>query len=125
MNPPTLKAQAYVLAVHDIHGSAAYFEEILGFRPEWNDGDNWRALVRDGVRVMLGRCLDALPPSQLGDHSYFAFIATDDVDVLHAEFLTRGAQILSDPTDKLWGWREMGVATPEGHRMMFAQWIGG
>jgi hypothetical protein len=45
------------------------------------------------------------------------------VNALHAAFEARAALILSPPADKPWGWREMAVATPEGHRMMFAQRI--
>ncbi len=122
---PSLRPQAYVLAVHDLAGSTAYFIDVLGFAKDWNDGDNWQAVIRDGVRVMMGRCPDALPVKKLGDHNYFGFFASDDVDALHAEFAPRGAHILAAPADKPWGWREMAVATPEGHRMMFAQWIGG
>jgi uncharacterized glyoxalase superfamily protein PhnB len=122
---PSLRPHAYVLAVHDLAASTAYFLDVLGFAKDWNDGDNWQAVIRDGVRIMMGRCPDALPVHALGDHSYFAFLATDDVDALHAEFAARGARILAAPADKPWGWREMPVATPEGHRMMFAEWIGG
>ena len=118
-----LRPHAYVLAVRDLLGSAAYFVQLLGFTLEWADGDNWQALTRGGVRIMLGRCPDALPPAELGDHSYFGFFATGDVDALHAEFKARKALILSAPADKPWGWREMAVGTPEGHRMMFAQAI--
>lgn len=123
MNPPDLQPRAYVLAVQDLAGSTAYFVDVLGFSKDWNDGDNWQAVVRGKVRLMLGRCPDALPPAQLGDHSYFGFFATDDVDALYAEFRAKGALIRSGPADKPWGWREMAVATPEGHRMMFAQSI--
>jgi len=123
MSEPELRPQAYVLAVRDLTGSAAYFIDVLGFTLEWQDGDNWQALVRGQVRVNLGRCPDALPVAELGDHSYFGFFATDDVDCLHAEFVAKGAIIRSGPADKPWGWREMAVATPEGHRMMFAQAI--
>jgi predicted enzyme related to lactoylglutathione lyase len=112
-----------VLAVRDLPGSAAYFQHVLGFGLEWQDGDNWRGMRRGQVRVHLGRCPDALPPAELGDHSYFGFFATEDVDALHAEFAAKGAAILSGPADKPWGWREMAIATPEGHRMMFAQGI--
>ena len=119
-----LSPHAYVLAVHDLAGSTAYFVDVLGFEKDWNDADNWQAVKRGEVRIMMGRCPDALAPAQLGDHNYFAFLATDDVDSLHAEFVSRGARILSRPKDKPWGWREMPVATPEGHRIMFAQWIG-
>jgi uncharacterized glyoxalase superfamily protein PhnB len=59
--------------------------------------------------------------ADLGDHSYFAYLTVDDVDALHAEFVGRGAIILHAASDKPWGQREMAVATPDGHRMMFAQ----
>jgi len=123
MSKPDLQPHAYVLAVRDLAGSTRYFTDVLGFTKEWNDGDNWQALMRGSVRLMLGRCPDALPPAELGDHSYFGFFATGDVDALHAEFAARGAIIRAQPADKPWGWREMAVATPEGHRMMFAQSI--
>jgi hypothetical protein len=123
MSEPDLQPHAYVLAVHDLAGSVGYFVDVLGFSVEWVDGDNWQALRRGGVRLMLGRCPDALAPAKLGDHSYFGFFVTGDVDALHIEFKARAAIILSAPGDKPWGWREMAVATPEGHRMMFAQRI--
>jgi predicted enzyme related to lactoylglutathione lyase len=125
MTGPQLRPHAFILAVHDLEGSTAYFCDVLGFEREWRDPDNWEGLARDGVRVNLGRCPDALPVRELGDHNYFGFFATDDVDDLHAEFVERGAMVRSPPADKPWGWREMAVATPEGHRMMFAQWLGG
>ena len=121
---PALKPQAFVLAVHDLPGSTAYFCDVLGFAKDWQDGDRWQALRRDEVRLMLGRCPDALPPAALGDHNYFGFFATDDIDRLHEEFAEKRAIVLATPADKPWGWREMAVATPEGHRMMIAQWIG-
>jgi catechol 2,3-dioxygenase-like lactoylglutathione lyase family enzyme len=118
---PRLTPHAYVLAVHDLPGSAAYFEDVLGFSRLWNDPGNWETLGRDGVRVMLGRCPDAIAPADLGDHSYFAYIDLDDLDAFHAEIAARGALIRFAPKDQPWGRREMAVATPEGHRMMFAQ----
>lgn len=116
-----LRPHAYVLAVHDLQRAASYFIDVLGFEQEWGDADNWLGLMRGDVRLRLGRCPDALPPYELGDHNYFGFFQTDDVDALHCEFAGRGALILSGPLDRPWGWREMAVASPEGHRMMFAQ----
>jgi len=46
MTQPELRPQAYVLAVRDLPGSAAYFIDVLGFSLEWQDGDNWQALIR-------------------------------------------------------------------------------
>lgn len=119
-----LSPYAHVLAVRDLPGTARYFMEVLGFQRDWQDGDNWECLSRDGVRMMIGRCPEALPPAELGDHSYFANVHVDDVDGLAAEFRARGALTLSGPADRPWGLREMAVKTPEGHRMMFGQPIG-
>ena len=121
---PSLRPHAYILAVHDLAAEASYFVGTLGFMRDWSDDDRWQSVVRDGVRIDLGRCPDALPVAALGDHNYFGFFATDDVDALHAELASRGAIIRHAPVDMPYGWREMAVATPEGHRMMFATWIG-
>ncbi len=75
---------------------------MLGFSTDWADGDNWQALVRGGVRLMLGRCPDALPASELADHSYFGLFATDDVDAVHSEFAARAALIISAPANEPW-----------------------
>ena len=123
MSDVEITPYAYVLAVHDLAGSTAYFRDVLGFVLEWNDEDRWQALRRGQVRVNLGQCSHSLRPSEIGDHNYFGLFATQDVDDLHREFETKGAIIVSPPADKAWGFREMGVATPEGHRMMFAQVI--
>ena len=116
-----MRPHAFVLAVPDLDESSRYFVDVLGFQSEWRDGDNWQSLMRGEVRMMLGHCPDALPPHEIGDHSYFAYITVDDVDALHREFDAKGALILRSPESKPWGKREMAVATPEGHRIMFAQ----
>ncbi|UAJ11617.1 VOC family protein [Glacieibacterium megasporae] len=121
MTEVTLRPHAYVLAVHDLPASAAYLIDVLGFTVDWVNGADWCTVVRGEVRLMMGRCPEALSPADLGDHSYFGFFATNDVDALYAEFSARGAIIRAAPASKPWGWREMVVATPEGHRMMFAQ----
>ena len=119
-----LQPYAFVLAVLDLPKTSDYFETALGFHLEWEDGTNWRTLSRDGVRVMLGHCPDAVPPAAIGDHSYFGYWLIDDVDALHVEISQRGAIILQPPTDRPWGRREMALATPDGHRIMIGQQIG-
>ena len=117
------RSYAFVLAVCDLQRSIGYFESVLGFRAEWGDGANWQALSREGVRVMLGHCPDAKPPTEMGDHSYFAYLHVDDLDALHAEIAQRGAIIRQPPTNRAWGMREMEIATPDGHRMVVGQQI--
>jgi catechol 2,3-dioxygenase-like lactoylglutathione lyase family enzyme len=116
-----VRPYAFVLAVPDLERSVHYFCDVLGFRVDWEDATNWACLARDEARVMLGHCPDAVPPAEIGDHSYFGYLHVDDVDALHAEIASRGALIIAAPADKPWGLREMAIRTPDGHRMMFGQ----
>jgi catechol 2,3-dioxygenase-like lactoylglutathione lyase family enzyme len=116
-----MRPYAFVLAVPDLDRSVRYFMDVLGFHSEWRDGDNWHSFIRDEVRVMLGHCPGALPPHEIGDHSYVAYVVVDDVDALHAELVEKGAIIRHAPVDRPWSKREMAVATPDGHRIMFAR----
>lgn len=117
----TLRPYAHVLAVPDLERSVRYFRGVLGFHEEWADENNWSCLAHGAVRVMLGHCPDALPPAETGDHSYFGYFHTDDLDGAYGEIAPRGAIIPQPPTDKPWGMREMTVHTPDGHRMTFGQ----
>ena len=112
---------AHVLAVRDIDSSAKYFCEALGFVLEWPEATDWRLVRRDGVRVMLGKCPNATPAAEIGPHSWFAYLDTDGVDQLHAELVANGAVILQPPIDRSYGMREIIVATPDGHRIVFGQ----
>jgi catechol 2,3-dioxygenase-like lactoylglutathione lyase family enzyme len=88
---PRIAPWAFVLAVPDLHRSAAWFRDVLGFRLLWEDSPDWRLAERDGVRIMLGHCPDDLPASALGSHNWFGYLNVDDVDALRAEFVARGA----------------------------------
>jgi uncharacterized glyoxalase superfamily protein PhnB len=116
----TIVHTSYVLAVPDLQQASRYWREVLGFERQ-AEPPGWDFLVRGPCRVMLGECSDDLPPSELGSHGYFAYIVVDDLDAYHAEIAARGAIVRAAPADKPWGMREMAVATPDGHRMMFAQ----
>ena len=112
----------YVLAVHDLHSSASFFEK-LGFTTA-SRPDGWIFVERDNCMVMLGACPDALHPSQLGDHNYFGYLRVDDVDSYYAELKAKEIEFLSPLASKPWGMREFGVVSPEGHRIMIGQWVG-
>jgi predicted enzyme related to lactoylglutathione lyase len=114
----------YVLAVPDAARTADFFVQQLGFehRPVADPG--WRFVGREGFMVMLGACPDAMPPGQLGDHSYFAYFVVDDVDRYFQEVQAKGTPVLRPPEDKPWGMREFGIRTPDGHRIMVGQKTG-
>lgn len=67
---------------------------------------------------MLGRCPDVVPASELGDHSYVAYLTVDDVDGFYKRPVAAGAEVLKTPTDEPWGMREMALRSTYGHRFM-------
>ena len=54
---------------------------------------------------MLGECADAIPPGELGDHSYYGYITVTDVDALYAEYRRAGAELTQPLQSKPWGMR--------------------
>lgn len=71
--------------------------------------------------VALGKSPNATPAAEIGPHSWFAYLDTDGVDKLHADFVANGAVILQSPINRPYGMREFVVATPDGHRIVFGQ----
>jgi predicted enzyme related to lactoylglutathione lyase len=112
-----------VLAVRDLKIATNYYVDVLGFRKEPIDAYGWSFLSRDMFRVMLGECTDAMPASDLGDHSYFAYWNIDKVDDYYREITVRGALVTSQPTNKPWGLREFTMRTPDGHRITCGETI--
>jgi len=110
-----------VLAVHDLAANRDFFMSKLGFHEFATGVPGWCFLERDGCRIQLGQCPEALLASQLGDHSYIAYIDVIGVDALHAVFAAKGVEVIKPLTDEHWGAREFGVRTPEGHRFMFSE----
>lgn len=72
---------------------------------------------------MAGQCPDAIHPSELGDHRYFAHLEIDDIDVYYESVRSKGAKIGKTLRDEPWGLREFGLETADGHRIMFASQI--
>jgi glyoxalase/bleomycin resistance protein/dioxygenase superfamily protein len=113
-------ATAFVLAVPDADVTATWWVEAMGFERFF--AAPGFVFVRRGECVLrLGSCPDALPPSGLGDHSYFGYMMVSSVNQLYAEIGSRNVDVILPPTDQAWGIRELGVRTPDGHRVMFAQ----
>jgi len=111
----------FVLAVPNLERSVAYYTGSLGMEVDFTV-PGWAFLSRGPVfRLMLGECADALPPSELGDHSYFGYITVSDVDALYKEYAGRDIEFTQHVASKPWGMREFGVRTCDGHRIMFGQ----
>jgi len=111
-----------VLAVRDLEASTRFYIDVLGFNRDFGDGsDGWSFLSRDNFKVMLGECPQEKPASEIGDHSYVAYLVVEGVDELHREVVARGAQVISPIESQPWGMREFSVHTPDGHRIRFGE----
>ena len=113
-----------VLAVRDLDSSVDYYTNVLGMKVDFT-APGWAFLSRGAFRLMLGHCADAVPASELGDHSYFVYVTVEGIDELYGELAGNGATLTQKLADKPWGMREFGVRTPDGHRIMFGQEIMG
>lgn len=116
-------SSTFVLAAPDLALTVAYFRDALGFQVAAPRESGWQLVTRDGVRIMIGHCPDTIPPSVIGDHSYFAYLLVVNADMLYNELASRGAIILKPPADQPHGMRELVVGTPDGHRLVMGQKI--
>lgn len=114
-----MRSPRYVIAVPDLRASARFDGEVLGFEVHEIGDPGWRFFVRDRCVIMAGECPDALPPRDLGDHSWFAYIEVDGIDELHDDVVTRGVEVISALKDEPWQMREFGIRTADGHRIKF------
>jgi len=111
---------AFVLAVPDINKTSQYFQDIVGFRIDWENATDWRLAERDGVRIMLGQYPTDMHPSELGSHNWFGYLDVNGVDSLRAELVGRGASC-SAPKNTDYGMREIVITTVDGHRLVCGQ----
>jgi predicted enzyme related to lactoylglutathione lyase len=117
----TIQRTLFVLAVPDLGRSGAFYRDVLGFEVREMGDPGWRMFVRDACRIMAGACPDALPPAELGDHSYFGYLVVDDVEACHRRVVSAGAEIVKPLASESWGMREFGLRTVDGHRLMIGQ----
>ena len=104
--------------------SAAWYRDVLGFTIHEIGDPGWRFFVKDACCIMAGECPDATPATELGVHSYFAYIDVDDIDAYFEALKRAGAEIVKEIRSEPWGMREFGIRTADGHRIMFGQEIG-
>ena len=120
---PTILQNHHVLAVPDRRAAATFFVQALGFRVV-QEPPGWIFVARDNCMMMLGECPDAIHPSQLGDHGYFAYLRVDDADAFLAQLTAAGYAPLHPIQDKPWGMREFAVRAPDGFRLTIGHVIG-
>jgi predicted enzyme related to lactoylglutathione lyase len=116
-----IRTASFVIAVHDLDTSTAFYRDVLGFEVEPVFDEGWRAYSSGAYRIMAGRCPESMHPSKLGDHSYFAYFEIEGIDKYYDKVRAAGAKVSKPIDDVPWGMREFGVVTTDGHRIMFGE----
>jgi predicted enzyme related to lactoylglutathione lyase len=115
---PEITHHRFVIAVPDLQKSAAFYRDVLGFTIHSISDPGWLFYTSGDCMIMAGECPGAIPPSQLGDHSYFAYLQVKDIDSLHESVRKSGTKICKTIRDEPWQMREFGLVTADGHRIM-------
>ena len=112
--------------VSDVAGSAAFYENVLGFTPEYLAGEPVQFAIcsRDGLAIMLRRVSapEHIRPSEAQGGTWDAFFWVDDAHALHAELSARGATIVYGPLiQEGYHMKEFAVRDTDGHVLGFGE----
>ncbi len=120
---PQMRGVAPVLLVRDVVSAHAYYADKLGFRSPrmWGDPPTFCIPQRDGLEVMLNQvgATDDFRPNSHFDGRWDAYFWVTDADALHAEFQAKGADVVCEPEDQVYGMREFQVRDLDGHLLAF------
>lgn len=117
---PKISNPRFVIAVPDLKSSSAFYRDVLGFTIHAIPDPGFLFYTSGDCTIFAGQCPDAIPPSQLGDHAYFAYLQVDEIDLYYESVRAAGAKICKTIRNEPWGMREFGLVTADGHRIMFA-----
>ncbi|MDB6031295.1 MAG: hypothetical protein JWM16_1633 [Verrucomicrobiales bacterium] len=118
---PKITRSCFVIAVPDLQKSAAFYRDALGFTIQTIPDPGWLYYHYGNCTILAGECPKAIPPAELGDHSYFAYLQVQEIDSLYESVRKAGAQISKPLRNEPWQMREFGIVTVDGHRIMFGE----
>jgi catechol 2,3-dioxygenase-like lactoylglutathione lyase family enzyme len=120
---------AITLFVEDPKRSKAFYENVFGLSPVFEDDDSAVFKFENTlVNVLKASAAHELitPAAVAGASAGSSFQLTiwvDDADAVCAELATRGVELLNGPMDREWGVRTAAFADPDGHVWEVAQQI--
>jgi hypothetical protein len=120
-----------VLLVADVHETAGYYRDVLGFFFDRIDGEppSFVVVRRDNSRLMFRQPRDGAPQppnaSVTPAFPFDVFLYVDDVEALAVELRGRGAEVLGDPIHRPnWNGLELTVRDCNGRVLCFGQLMG-
>jgi hypothetical protein len=110
----TLRSIAPIFPTTDLRAMQSHYE-ALGFAVGVHGG-GYGTAERDGVRIHFRHTPDVGPPPELAGAAY---IAVDDADALHAEWVAAGVGETSDLSDPGFGVWEAAHTDGDGNLLRF------
>jgi uncharacterized glyoxalase superfamily protein PhnB len=102
------------LPLDDVPAGVEYYRGVLGFKVNYAQHD-LGVMDRDSITILL----IARTKRHTGIGSCYVYIR--DADALHAELLSRGANVQGEPVSHPWGLRDFHVLDLEGNQIRFGQ----
>jgi len=112
-----------VLVYPDVRAAVAWLEGAFGFVERVRVGEDHRSQLRigDGGAVIVADVRGDQQPPQPGVVTHLIKVRVADVDAAFARARSRGARVLEEPVEHVYGERECTVADLAGHRWQFTQ----
>ena len=102
------------LPVDDVPRASQYYQQVLGFKRNYEQAD-LAVLDRDDVTVVL------FPRTERHKGIATAYIYVRDADALFAELRASGAKLQGEPVSHPWGLRDFQVLDLDGNEIRFGQ----
>jgi uncharacterized glyoxalase superfamily protein PhnB len=114
-----------VLIYPDVRAAASWLSEAFGFVERLQIGENHRSqiTVGQGGAVIIADVRDDRVPPRRGEVTHSVLVRVEDASAHCERARRRGAKILDEPADHMYGERQYSAEDPWGHRWMFSQTV--
>lgn len=117
-----LEPNVVVLYVDNLVTTSQFYQDLLGIRPEEASPTFHSFTLSNGMNLALKARHSVVPPTEAKNgNGELAFTLDDNkkVDVLFAEWQTKGINIISPPSQVPFGYTFVAL-DPDGHRLRVA-----
>ena len=109
----------------DMRKTLSFYSEQLGFETQFEYGDPifYAGAIRDGLSIFFRHIdhVSPVPDEKYRDELLDAYIRTEDISGLHAEYAARGVAFFRDISERPWGFTEFVVRDIDGRLLCFGQ----
>jgi catechol 2,3-dioxygenase-like lactoylglutathione lyase family enzyme len=115
---PALSSVMPSLPVADLEQAIAFYTQSLGFTPRFRNGSSFAIVAHGAVELALASPdVTGIPAG----HGRCYCKLSDGIDILYADYRSRGVTIRHELRDESYGMREFMIADPDQNEINFGQ----